>query len=481
MRRLGLLIGPLLLALGCTTARFDAATHEAAFRLPFVQDYAVANTVVFPWCDACLTNSPAVYSQALAGPLSALAASAYGYRLKMDVDSLAELDFAPARLRRRYGRRLNYFDPVYGKNQVGFTFATRKAVLDGKVWDLLVVLVRGTFGRYEWVSNLNVCNAWGRVADPLRALAPRPFLHEGFDLAASCVLEELARYVADEGIDLKRTKVLVTGHSRGAAVANILGARLDDAAAGLAASAFSVLGRDNIFVYTFATPNTIIAAGIDAHARRYDNIFNVVNPEDMVPLVPLARWQSDRYGRDLVLKSYDHLPPTGSWSNGPYVRMKDAFREMTGYEYWHTPLGTNSTSILTSLVGYLAPNVDDLYSIPPEQRADGNLTSVHAICETVVWRMMDDPDAAESRISLGRDVHHLSQAYAAVSDRGEDGAEKARDNPHFMPDGHDFSQQPGMFDIGWRLVCMHAPATYIGWMKAGEEYGPEKIYVNWKE
>lgn len=195
-----------------------------------------------------------------------------------------------------------------------------------------------------------------------------------------------------------------------------------------------------------------------------------------MPRVPIIHWSANRYGRDLVLKSYDHLHLTGSWTDSAYCRMKDEFKDMTGYEYWHTPMGTNSTDIVPAMLGALAPTLADLYAVPPEQRADGNMTSIHSILETVIWRGMDDPVENEKSISLGGDVNHLSDAYSTVSDAGESSSSRM-----YMPDGRDFSQQPGLFDLGWRLCCMHATQTYIGWMKAGEEYGPENIYVNWPD
>ncbi len=479
MRRLGVLILAGALA-GCAT--IEPASRTCTFEFPFIHDYSVVNRVAFEWSDDYLTNSACAYSQRLAGPLSALAAGVYGYRLGMDVRNLSEFDFTANRLCRRYGRELDYRDPKYGKNQVGFTFATRKTVLAGEVVDVLLVVARGTFGRQEWVSNMNICNEWG-LAGALRAPEP-PAFHEGFRKAADCLMEELGRYIAARGVNLANAKVLVTGHSRGAAVANLVGALLDDAAETGEPAAFAAIRRENLFVYTFATPNTVIRPGVDCTAPRYDNIFNVLNPEDTVTLVPIARWSARRFGRDLRLKSYDELPFTGSWTDGAYCRMKDEFRAMTGYEYWHTTFGTNSTVIIPKLLGALAPTIPELYSVPPDQRADGNLTSIHSVLETIVWRSMDDPIADETKISLGGDVANLSQAYTKVSEAGsvtEEPPAEARPDWRFMPDGRDFSRQPGMFNVGWRFACMHAPATYIGWMKAGDEFGPEGIYTNWKE
>ena len=77
--------------------------------------------------------------------------------------------------------------------------------------------------------------------------------------------------------------------------------------------------------------------GVQCGVVQYGNIFNILNPEDMVPLVPIARWHARRYGTDLFLKNYDELTTWEVWTDPSYNAMKDEFRTMTGYEWWHTP------------------------------------------------------------------------------------------------------------------------------------------------
>ncbi len=277
--------------------------------------------------------------------------------------------------------------------------------------------------------------------------------------------------MASNGVDLATAKIVVTGHSRGAAVANLLGSMLDKSPP---SSPFCAVDRRNVFVYTFAPPNVTLRSDVPCEARVYDNIFNIVNPEDMVPRVPLVIWQSRRHGRDFVLRSFDDLPFTGSWTDPAYVTMKDEFKSMTGYEYWHTPWGTNSTMLVPAALGAVAPTVGDLYHLTPQQRADGNTTSVHSVLEMLLYRCMDDAETQERDISLGGDVGKLSDTYTSVSEGNADPV-------FFTPDGRDFSQQPGIFDLPWRLSCMHATQTYIAWMKSAEIHGPAAVYSNWKE
>lgn len=469
----GLSAALLLLAGCCGMAARD--WEVKTFELPYIFDYGVTNTTTFRWRDAYLSADAYTYSQAVAGPLSALAACVYGYEQGMDEHTLTELGFNAAGLYRRYGKDLDYKDPVWGRDQVGFTLATKRVWLDGRLRDVLLILVRGTFGRTEWLSNMNMCNTWGR--NPSADASTLPDLHEGFARAADAVQSAVEAYVAAHVVDLATAKVLVTGHSRGAAVANILGARLDDGAF------LKGVVPQNAFIYTFATPNSIIGPHVDCTAPRYGNIFNILNPEDLVPLVPLGVWQARRYGTDLMLKNFDALSLYGVCFDPAYNAMKDNFKAMTGYDWWHTPLGTNSTSIVPAVLGAVAPTVADLYRVPEDQLAGGNDTSIHKVLEMLIYRCMDDeakmPDENGRTASLGADVQNLTKAYSAAHD-GSRPAEPEQDGYFFTPDGHDFTRQPGFFDIPWRLACMHATQTYIGWMKAADEQGPAAVYKNWR-
>ena len=462
----------LVLALaGCRTV--PQAGEPREFEFPFVNDYSVVNRATFRWSDTFLTNRCDVYQQDLAGPLSALASSVYGFRMFMDVRSLYALGFAPENMYRRYGRDIDYGSPVYGRNQVGFTIAAKRVFLDGAFRDVLFVVVRGTFGRDEWLSNMNACDSWGMGTNRVESAIPR--LHEGFRLAADAVEEALLGYVASNRVRLATAKVVVTGHSRGAAVANILGARLDDYASSPSGSPLSEIRRENIYVYTYATPNTVRAADGVEQSGRYGNIFNIINPEDIVPRVPIVRWDYRRFGRDLNLYCYDDLSLWGVWYDGAYCRMKESFREITGYEWWHMPLGTNSTAAIPSFLGAMAPTVGALYSVPPGMEREPYPTTAHSIVEYALFRTMADPAQNEREVSLGGDVAKISEAYSSVEDPGE---ADAGGRYFFTPDGHDYSRQPGMLDIPWRIACMHATQTYVSWMKAAEEYGLERVFTN---
>lgn len=147
------------------------------------------------------------------------------------------------------------------------------AAVDGDGPVILVFVgVRGSYG-FEWLTNFNL----GEGPD-----------HDGYRAAKADLARALADYLDDLGADPARTRVLVTGHSRGGAVANLLAAGLDD----LAGTSQAVAPASGVFAYTFASPAVSRFAGEGCHG----NIFNVVSEGDVVPRLPLASWGYARHG-----------------------------------------------------------------------------------------------------------------------------------------------------------------------------------------
>lgn len=98
-------------------------------------------------------------------------------------------------------------------------------------------------------------------------------------------------------------KLLVVGHSRGGAIANLVGAWACDSLSTAVSDNATVplhVG-DEVFTYTFATPGTTTDA--DARGSRYASIFNVLNPADIMTYLPLQAWGYERYGVDASLPS----------------------------------------------------------------------------------------------------------------------------------------------------------------------------------
>lgn len=193
----------------------------------------------------------------------------------------------------------------------------RTVKYNNKQKTILAVIIRGTNGTLqEWTSNFDV----GQLStDTSSDDWKNTKNHKGFDITANRIMKLVDQYISENGISKSSVVYWVTGHSRGAAVANIIGANLEKA------------GK-TAFTYTFAAPNTTMAAD----AKSYKSIFNIINEDDFVPCLPMASWGYTRYGRSTkavsVAKSYESNweKTTGIWDYNPdTLGMQDSVAQMS--------------------------------------------------------------------------------------------------------------------------------------------------------
>ena len=266
----------------------DARTYQ--------HDLATACSVL-----AAVCNSESQYYDGVAGSLP------YAER------TLGALGFHDVRTE-SYAMRSSVLDEVssllVGSSDVAaYTLASKTIASDGdgKPVTLLFVGIRGTYGA-EWLSNFNFLGAGSDDAD-----------HRGFKAAEEEVEKAVRSYASDLGIDPAHTRILITGHSRGGAIANLLAADLNTPDSDEPALASS----SGIYAYTFAAPCATRA--LDRHDRTYGNIFNVVNEADIVPQLPLSAWGFGRYGTKITLPS-----ATSSDFDDSFATMQTAFHRNTG-------------------------------------------------------------------------------------------------------------------------------------------------------
>ena len=129
----------------------------------------------------------------------------------------------------------------------------------------------------DWFGNIGL----GIQADVLNKY------HDNFTTCINNNYNSFNRYLTTQGISIngQDVKVIVTGHSRGGAIANGVSAKLDDT---------SIRGR--LYSYTFAAPNHLSAN--TALNSNYNYMFNVINKYDAVPYVPTNFY---KYGKTLVI------------------------------------------------------------------------------------------------------------------------------------------------------------------------------------
>ena len=183
----------------------------------------------------------------------------------------------------------------------------RKVTYNNITKDIVIVAVRGTNSTIEeWSSNFDVgadtVDYWDRKNPYWR----NKLNHKGFDVAANRLYDEIERYIDTLDSGTKKS-IFIVGHSRGAAVANILGAKFEE----------DTRWNSYIepYIYGFATPNTTVAP------IQYDTVFSIVNKDDIVPYLPLEQWGFSKYGRTYTVSvkdSYENKfgrAQQGTWEN----------------------------------------------------------------------------------------------------------------------------------------------------------------------
>ena len=305
------------------------------------------------WDDAWFFQDPTAYNHELAttcSVLSAIANSESGY-YQAGSSSPAYMEEALAALgfqdisTASYQYRSEIFDEVVDflagtDDVVAYSVATKRVKnTDGAEKTLYLVSVRGSYGS-EWLSDFNMGDAADYEMDAID--------HEGFMRAANEIVEDLAERLSEDGGG-DDIALLFTGHSRGAATANLAASYADDMTTGLRPLA----PLENIYCYTFATPEVTEFANTDDVL--YDNIFNIMNPSDIVPRLPLASWGYSRYGHDLWLPGYGEAV-----FDEHYDDMREAFEANVGTESPYVPQDRERVDKLIEDLGREIPTVDDL-------------------------------------------------------------------------------------------------------------------------
>ncbi|MDR1642677.1 MAG: VWA domain-containing protein [Clostridiales bacterium] len=174
-----------------------------------------------------------------------------------------------------------WFTEKPGTDSIGVIAGSKDVKYNGSMYTLIALAIRGGGYEKEWASNVTL----GKSEN-----------HKGFLNARDNVVQFLEQYVTHFGIT-GSVKLWVTGYSRAGAVANLVGASLDNQVyiGDVQTSA------NDTYVYTFETPQG--AVNKDVKNDNYKNIFNIINQNDLVTKVPMKEWNFDRYGTDVYLPS----------------------------------------------------------------------------------------------------------------------------------------------------------------------------------
>jgi hypothetical protein len=153
-------------------------------------------------------------------------------------------------------------------------------------YTLIALAVRGGGYEQEWASNFTI----GLEGQ-----------HQGFAEARDMVAEYLKTYVDEQDIT-GEVKLWITGYSRAAATANLLSGAIDD---GMVISEDISYDLDDVYTYCFETPAGALIEEAEGKPV-YNNIFSIINPNDLVPFVAPRGLGFCRYGVDVFLPSAEN-------------------------------------------------------------------------------------------------------------------------------------------------------------------------------
>ena len=147
---------------------------------------------------------------------------------------------------------------TYNPHTCGYSLAFKKSEYSDDI--ICLVSVRGSQSldyNADWIGNFEI--------------VPDEDKHIGFSYPANKIYDNIQNYVKNNGIT-SDIKFFITGHSRGAAVANLVSVKLME----------NGVSSANIYNYNFACPDVACKVIFPT----YNNIFNLCNREDIVPFVP---------------------------------------------------------------------------------------------------------------------------------------------------------------------------------------------------
>lgn len=188
-----------------------------------------------------------VYNPELANMTAALSQTAYNesdlleayYSLGFDEVSLCD-----------------YADDYNNPMSSGCAIAFKKSDYTNET--ICLISVKGSNNTADWIGNISLITLDNEK-------------HIGFSLPANRIYENIKKLAEEKNIK-GNIKYVLTGHSRGAAVANLLAVKLME----------NGVNSANVYDYNFACPDV----ACKVYFTKYNNIFNVCNRLDIVPHVP---------------------------------------------------------------------------------------------------------------------------------------------------------------------------------------------------
>ncbi len=318
-----------------------------------------------------------------------------------------------------YDYDIDYENPVFGHDQAAYSFATKTIDSSLGKKTLVFITVRGTtFTFEEWNSNVN-------IADTKKDYM---FHHEGFLKCSIKIMAAFEHYILKKKIDPKDTFVLLSGHSRGASVINLISEQIADN---------GIFDTSKVYSFPIGCPKVIndIEGKIQPTDEKYSFIWNISNEEDLVPSMPpsFQTWNYKRYGNDLVIPC--------RWNtkeyNEEYVpKFNEIYSKMMGRKLNPFQTGSFLPSQLVRTITELCHDTKSFYSMIFKPRAT---------TERVMHKILYEADE-----NMG-DLTKFGGLPQKIGDMDKKKLEKA------------------MF----LFIDMHTPEAYLSWMLS---FDADKLY-----
>lgn len=167
-----------------------------------------------------------------------------------------------------------------GSSEVDLSIASGTALIDGEeVYIVFLCLVGSHHG--QWYNNFD-CGVSEK--------------HQGFSQCDAFAYGKLSEHIEKYCSDGKRIKLLITGHSRGAATAGFVAKHVTDDG--------KLAKPGDVFAYTFASP--CYTREKDRSIKKYHCIKNIINEEDFITQCIPKKWGYGRYGMTYSLPNSEN-------------------------------------------------------------------------------------------------------------------------------------------------------------------------------
>ena len=248
--------------------------------------------------------------------------------------------------------------PKAERDEVSYFIASRDIELETGAFRLVAAAFIGSYKK-TWFSNFDPYGV-DRVANGGKGYAgdeEKGLIHLGFADARDFVHGRISAFIRRNPSELP-IKLFLTGHSRGSATANLLGAKV------LANGGFGDgidIDADNVYTYGFATPNYADGKKLDLNDPRFKRIFNIVSPEDFVTEVMPKAIGFGTYGTSYSILGQDNA------SLSDYAAEKAAMRPFfdkyrIGKPYVSYKKGNKDVQKVAKAMTASMPDLDAFYN-----------------------------------------------------------------------------------------------------------------------